>query len=100
MDLTVFSDIVSQPGERIIEEIGGQTNLSKLSIHSEESIAYYRDTLKANPWVLDVLRNHYKIPFNSIPPPYCEPNNRSAVINKDLLWKKMLGENKIYNVLK
>ena len=40
------------------------------------------DTLKCAPWVEDILENGYKIPFNSLPGHYDEPNNASVLQNQ------------------
>jgi hypothetical protein len=87
VDLRRFSEILEMPGEAELknQEVQDTTR----SIHSEASIAYYRDELDADQWVLDVLQNKYRIPFKETPPPYCEPNNQSAVRHKTVLWKKM-----------
>ena len=72
------------------ESIPNDKLSGKKSIHSADSIKYYKDELKADDWVLSVLENKYRIPFISTPGPYYEPNNKSAVNNKKFLWEKML----------
>ena len=62
---------------------------SSTSIHSERSVQFYREILKADSWVLETLENHYKIPFFKTPTPYYEKNNQSAIQNKKFLWKKI-----------
>jgi len=47
-------------------------------IHKEEFFDFWKDTLKASPWVLSTLQLGYKIPFLSIPPIYEERNNATA----------------------
>ena len=59
------------------------------SIHSLSSIRYYTEELEADQWVLTTLKDGYKIPFNSLPPKYKEPNNQSALKHQTFLWKKI-----------
>jgi hypothetical protein len=80
-DLLEFSDLYDTPVEGDV--------IFASSIHDEASIKYYEDELGAGANVLDVLRGKYKIPFVYPPPPYCEPNNKSAVRHKTVLWEKI-----------
>ena len=55
------------------------------------AVNFYSVILQADPWTLHVLRNRLVISFYSIPPVYCERNNRSALDNLDKL-KSFIGE--------
>jgi len=48
------------------------------SIHKKQFFNYWKDELKAAPWVLNILEHGYKIPFKSYPPVYEERNNATA----------------------
>ena len=39
---------------------------------------FWREELCAPPWVLDMLRQGYVLPFTSVPTPYLRPNQHSA----------------------
>jgi hypothetical protein len=41
-------------------------------------LPFWRDTLKANSFVLDIIEKGYTIPFVVEPPPHFGPNNKSA----------------------
>ena len=41
-------------------------------------IILWREELCASPWVLDILRQGYVLPFTSVPTPYFRPNQHSA----------------------
>ena len=47
-------------------------------IHTRQAVQFWRDTLQAGDWVLDVLENGYSMPLEGIPPIYEERNNGSA----------------------
>ena len=41
-------------------------------------ITFWREELCAPPWVLDMLKQGYVLPFTSVPTPYFRPNQHSA----------------------
>jgi hypothetical protein len=47
-------------------------------IHGEDVRDFWQNTLKANNWVMDVLKYGYSLPFHSTPEPSCDKNNASA----------------------
>ena len=47
-------------------------------IHTRQAVQFWRNTLQAGDWVLDVLENGYSMPLEGIPPIYEERNNGSA----------------------
>ena len=59
------------------------------SIHNPKNFAYWKDTLKANKWVLETLENGYALPFTTAPQQYEEPNNKSARDNIDFVRKEI-----------
>ncbi len=81
----------------------GQQAFSPGSIHRDTFRPFWRDTLKASPWVMDFLDKGYKIPFSSLPGPYEEENNMSAKkdmktvrkIVQDMIDKKIVKATKI-----
>ena len=60
------------------------------SIHSPESIKYYREVLGADNWVMEMLLHGFKISFKQIPGPYEDVNNRCALKHSKFLWGKIL----------
>ncbi len=68
------------------------------SIHEEKYFQFWKESLKASRWVLDLLQTGYVIPFKSIPGPYMEKNNKTArenpeglrAIITDMIDKKVL----------
>ena len=44
-----------------------------------QNIHFWKDTLKANTFIIDVIENGYKIPFYSMPPSSYLCNNKSAL---------------------
>jgi hypothetical protein len=48
------------------------------SIHKEHYRKFWKETLKANKWVLSTLKSGYILPLASKPPAYEEENNASA----------------------
>ena len=61
----------------------------KVSIHSTMAIQFYEETLGADKWVLNVLKNKLRLPLPTFVPCYWERNNKSAVKEMDFLWGKM-----------
>ncbi len=55
------------------------------SIHEEKFFQFWKDTLKASQWVLDLLQVGYIIPFKTIPGPYMEKNNQVARENMQVV---------------
>ena len=62
----------------------------QVSIHSPKSIKFYEDVLKADQWVLNVLRNKLLLPLPEFVPEYWEPNNQSALKEMPFLWSKFI----------
>ena len=60
-------------------------------IHRPEVFTFWQDELKASPWVLNVLRDGYVIPFTQQPQNYEEDNNGSAKANmqfvRQAIWE-------------
>ncbi len=46
------------------------------SIHEPKFFEFWEKELEAPAWILDVLKNGYKIPFKTVPGPYFERNNK------------------------
>ena len=63
----------------------------EVDIHSENSIEFCENILKADPWTINILKRGLVIPFSSEPPVYFEKNNKSALNNMDKL-KQIVGE--------
>lgn len=59
-------------------------------IHTKESIQFWRNTLQAGEWVLDVLENGYSMPLEGTPPAYEERNNASARQHKVFVRETVL----------
>ena len=59
-------------------------------IGKPEYFDYWRDTLKASDYILSVLQEGYKFPFDAIPPEsYCR-NNKSFLQNRDFGYAELL----------
>jgi hypothetical protein len=58
-------------------------------IHLPQFRAFWEDTLQAGPEVMEIIRNGYRIPFDSIPPPSLEPNNKSALRQLTILRSEL-----------
>ena len=41
--------------------------------------SFWERDLKASQFIIDVVKNGYKIPFETTPPPFCAKNNRSSL---------------------
>ena len=54
-------------------------------IHDPLCRDFWRHSLKANDWVMDLIQHGYSIPFHSEPPPSFLPNNLSARKNMDFV---------------
>ena len=75
----------------MISDTGIRFDTNEVDIHSENSIKFYSEILKADPWTVSVLKKGLIIPFSSTPPVYHERNNKSALDNMDKL-KQIIGE--------
>ena len=64
-----------------------KTITGKKSIHSPESIKYYKEVLEADQYVMSILKLGLKFQFSKVPESYEEINNRSARDNDRLLWE-------------
>ena len=63
----------------------------EVDIHSDNSIEFGANILKADPWTINILKQSLVILFSSEPPVYFEKNNKSALNNMDKL-KQIVGE--------
>ena len=57
------------------------------SIHNKQYQEFWKNELQAGEWVMETLKNGYVIPFLSLPPPYEEPNNKSAIHDPEFVLK-------------
>ena len=60
------------------------------TIHQSSVGKFWKSELKANEWVLEVLKHGYVIPFEKAPPQYEEENNKSAKTHEQFLRKTIL----------
>ena len=61
-----------------------------LALGLEEFFPFWRDKLKASPFVLSTISEGYKFPFISIPPSsYCA-NNKSMLNQRDFAYQELL----------
>ena len=58
-------------------------------IHNQEVLAFWEHELKANAWVLDVIKHGYSVPFTSPPQPSLTKNNASARRNMDFVRQEV-----------
>ncbi len=57
------------------------------SIHDPQFYKFWEEVLEAPAWILEILREGYKIPFKTLPGPYMEPNNKTARDNPQVVRK-------------
>jgi len=62
---------------------------SPVSIHSPTSIAFYKNILKADTWILDLLMHGLTLNFKYPPSSYEEDNNQSAKSNLPAVREKV-----------
>jgi hypothetical protein len=87
-----FSDRESPEGEKILEDGLGDDNRQDSgdsllefnvfkpgSIHDPKFLEFWEKELEAPAWILDVLRDGYRIPFKEAPGPYFERNNKVSL---------------------
>ena len=48
-------------------------------------LAFWKEELKAPPWILDTVENGYVLPFFNEPEPYTRPNQKSALIEREFV---------------
>ncbi len=68
----------------------GEEHFQPGSIHAEAVRSFWLTTLKCSPWVEEILRRGYKIPFKSLPGKYEEPNNASVMKNPQIVAEIVL----------
>ena len=66
-----------------------QTSFIPGGIHQDSCRDFWKHTLKANAWVMDLIENGYSLPFHSPPTPSCLRNNLSARKNMDFVRKEV-----------
>ena len=59
------------------------------SIHTDDKLSYWKDTLRANQWVIDTLKFGYCLPLTSVPSQYEEQNNLSAKENMQFVRQEV-----------
>ena len=59
------------------------------SIHKPEYYEYWENTLKANNWVLELLKFGYVLPLIKLPDRYEEKNNKSAIDDQAFVQAEM-----------
>jgi len=77
-----------------MEGQGGPDCFKPGNIHDPKFFKFWKEVLKASPWVLNIIENGYKLPFTSEPPRYEEKNNASARAEEDVvreLVEEMIG---------
>ena len=55
----------------------------------KSKVSYWENTLEASPFVLDIIKEGYRIPFTSEPPPSYDKNNASATRNREFVEKSI-----------
>jgi hypothetical protein len=58
-------------------------------IHQEKFYRFWEETLDAPHWVLEILKNGYKLPLKEWPPQYQEQNNKTARDNMQIIRQLM-----------
>ena len=58
------------------------------SIHTPDAINFFK-SIGANPRLVNLLEEGYKIPFSSHPEPFWQRNNQSAIQNIDFVREKV-----------
>ena len=47
----------------------------------KQNLSFWREVLKAPPWVIDCIENGYCLPLKYLPPPYSQSNHRSTELH-------------------
>ncbi len=58
-------------------------------IHDPQFFEFWEKVLESPPWILDVLKNGYKLPLKEEPPRYQEQNNKTARENMQIVRQLM-----------
>ena len=58
-------------------------------IHADSAKDFWKDTLKANAWVMDVIQHGYSLPFHTVPLSSFEKNNASARNNMTFVRQEL-----------
>ncbi len=58
-------------------------------IHQPRFYQFWKDTLEAPHWVLEILKEGYKLPLKEWPPTYHEKNNKTARDNMQIVRQLM-----------
>ena len=60
---------------------GFSTSEPEVKGHSVQSVEFWENTLEAPPFIIDVFKHGYSLPFREFPPSCFLSNNRSALRN-------------------
>ena len=55
----------------------------------KNALTFWEKDLQASPYVLHIIREGYKIPFYSLPPPSQEKNNASSIRDPYFVEKEL-----------
>ena len=55
----------------------------------KQALGFWENDLKASPYVLHMIRDGYRVPFYSMPPPSQEKNNASALRHPDFVEQEI-----------
>ncbi len=61
----------------------------QFSIHSQAAVNFCVNEIQAKSWVTNILQHGYMPEFVALPPPYCEPNNKSVRDHLDIVREKL-----------
>ena len=75
--------------ERFLLEHADDPTVVHGNIHDPQVYPFWQDTLQAGEWSLRLLREGYRLPFSSLPSPYYEKNNRSALNFPDVVEQQL-----------
>jgi len=82
-DLTVPENEQELASYWEVEE--GQTQVMDVQGHLMQSLEFWVNVLKPAPWIIDCIREGYKLPLRTISDCYQKLNQRSAIEHKEFV---------------
>ena len=65
------------------------------NIHKPEFYKFWSEELKPNAYLLDIIKNGYRLPFKSLPPSHFCVNNKSARLDEDFVRSEVFRLEKL-----
>jgi len=55
----------------------------------KQNITFWEDILSPAPWVIDCIREGYKLPLRTLPSRFSKPNQKSALDNEEFVTQEL-----------